>query len=178
VASSTMARASWLMSVGLIFLLDRLGIVILCYILSLIAPWKMVAATRLLESKEDPMGTLLTITDRLATPRLLKPDLTNLIHQKAVAICHPIMVNTAISHFLSSVLLESLSFRQEEWRLRGIDPSEAGIIQIVTWVRPSLVTLLSKATRCAQDKGRNDILLMDVLSAMHKNWCKIWPFCN
>ncbi len=124
------------------------------------------------------MVPLFAIADKAAPATLLEPALAETVHQEALAICHPIMVDAGISQLLSNVISESLSLRQEEWRARDIDPSEANVTEILAWVRPSLVSLLSDATMRAQIQGRTYLLLIDIFTAITKNWCKIWPFCN
>ncbi|MCL4504164.1 MAG: hypothetical protein M1438_20255 [Deltaproteobacteria bacterium] len=104
--------------------------------------------------------------------------LIEIIHQEVLEICWPISVDISITRFLSDIILESLLFRKEEWRLKAGEPSQINENEVIRLIRPSLVTLLSEAKTGSQNKGREHLLLIDVLSAIHKLYCRIWPLCE
>ena len=109
---------------------------------------------------------------------ITQPLLEEVLYKEALIICEPLIINRSISTLLVSIVLESLSLRQEEWRSRGIDPNQVGVSTIDTALRPGLTALLTWAREKAAIEGREYIMLMDILEAITARWCRIFPFCR
>ena len=109
---------------------------------------------------------------------ITQPLLEELLYKEALIICEPLIINRSISTLLASIVLESLSLRQEEWRSRGIDPNQVSVSAIDTAIRPGLTALLTWAREKAAIEGREYIMLMDILEAITVRWCRIFPFCR
>lgn len=108
----------------------------------------------------------------------LEPSLTEFICHQAEDICRQTTVAPHICQFLSSIILESLLLRKDEWRTRGVEYGQTSMIEIVRLVHPSLRTVLSEASATAIQDGREYLMLVDVVAAIAKKWCRIFPFCR
>jgi hypothetical protein len=98
------------------------------------------------------MITSYTITRESDTAQKYRIDLIETIHNEALEICHPVKFDMNIIQFLSEIVIESLSYRKEEWLLRGIEPSEFRLSEIARLIRPSLFKLLYEAENSARNE--------------------------
>lgn len=109
---------------------------------------------------------------------LAEPDLKLTIECEIVASCEAADAHdTAISRFLTDVVVESLLRRTGEWKLKGIDPSRASADEIVGAFRPSLNRVMLTAGEIARAEQRS-VMLIDVLSAITIYACRVWPLCR
>jgi hypothetical protein len=77
---------------------------------------------------------------------------------------------------LQAILLESLTTRESEWKSRGnvIFDSNVSENQLANTIRRSFDAVLDQAYL---DQSGDFITTRDILSAVQKKWCDIFPFC-
>ena len=79
---------------------------------------------------------------------------------------------------LEKIVLESFAHRADEWAAHGFDPLNPTSDAVLAKVASSLDLLLSSAQIHARAKGRDIVLLIDILSAVVSENCKVFPFCG
>lgn len=124
------------------------------------------------------MAAQLAVIFDASASRYRKDVLVDLVNQETLDICEPYAFAPGIRNFLSDMILESLEYRGHEWRSRGIDPGRASEEEIVRFVRPSLRAILSDAKVRARNDERRYLLLVDVIAAIAKRFCSVYPFCG
>jgi hypothetical protein len=82
-----------------------------------------------------------------------------------------------VTILVATAVVESLRHRRSEWLRRGIDPVRASAPEVALSISTSIALVMRTAAEIAVSSGRTEVLVIDLVEAIHVKWCKIFPLC-